>query len=263
MSDDSVLVAPPHLSPSSISTFHQCPLRYKYSRIDNLPEPPTEASIMGNFVHDIAETLYRRDASERSPHTAKTIAAQVWAEYEDRVAEVLRGNADAIRMFRWNSWWCVENLFKMEDPQTREFEGLEHELNHTLFQSSDTPVIIKGFIDRWHYEDGSIVVGDYKTGKVPAERYRWDKYKQLLIYALVLKEQLNAEVSRIELLYIKNSETLSHVPTVDDFQQVADELQETRIAIDERCKTGQFEHRRGRLCDWCAFKRICPAWRNS
>lgn len=218
---------------------------------------------MGNFVHDIVENLYRLPADERTLDAGRRLAAHVWVEYEQQVSGILRGNPDAIRMFRWNSWWCVENLFKMEDPPKREFDGLEHELNHTLFADKDVPVTIKGFIDRWHLEDDSIVVGDYKTGKVPSAAYRADKYQQLLIYASVLREQLGKDVSRIELLYIKNGEILSHEPKEEDFIQVENELVGTRLAIDERCETGQFEHKRGRLCDWCAFKSICPAWRNS
>lgn len=257
------LVAPPHLSPSSIGTFKQCPLRFKYSRIDNLPEPPTEASIMGNFVHDIAENLYLADPSERTLPYAKRLAASVWTEYQDRVAQVLHGNADKIRMFRWNSWWCVENLFTMESPQELSFDGLEYELNHTLFANTETPVLIKGFIDRWNYEDGSIVIGDYKTGKVPGVAYREDKFFQLLLYGIVLQEILDAEISRIELLYIKSGERLQHIPSADDIQRVSDDIVATRIAIDERCATHEFEAKRSRLCDWCNYKTICPAWRKN
>lgn len=261
MTDLVPLVAPPHLSPSSIGTFKQCPLRYKYSRIDNLPEPPTEASILGNFVHDIAENLYNEPSENRTELRAKQIASEVWSLYEDRVAAVLQGSAEKIRMFRWNAWWCVENLFKMEDPQALSFEGLESELNHTLFADSDTPVAIKGFIDRWNYEDGEIVIGDYKTGKVPGVRYREDKFFQLLLYGLVLQEQLKKPIKRIELLYIKNAELLQHIPTDEDIVRVSEDIKATRRAIDERCITHEFEHKRGRLCDWCNFKPICPAWR--
>ncbi len=218
---------------------------------------------MGNFVHDILENLYRCEPSDRTLVTAKMIASDVWNEYEARVAGVLRGDLDAMRMFRWNSWWCVENLFAIEDPQQLEFDGLEYELGHTLFEETGTPVAIKGFIDRWSYEGDSIVIGDYKTGKVPGINYRQDKFYQLLVYGHVLKEILQKDISRIELLYIKNKEVLKHQPTEEDFALVAQDMIDTRKAIDERCQTGQFEHKRGRLCDWCAFKRDCPAWRKN
>jgi hypothetical protein len=27
--------------------------------------------------------------------------------------------------FRWRSWWCIENYFKVEDPTNMEANGLE------------------------------------------------------------------------------------------------------------------------------------------
>lgn len=213
---------------------------------------------MGNFVHDILETLYRTAKHERTLDTARLIAGQVWNEYEEKVSPVLRGKKDAIRMFRWNSWWCVENLFEMENPQLQEFDGLEHELNHTLFQDSDTPVSIKGFVDRWHLDGEQIVIGDYKTGKIPGTAYQRDKFDQLLVYAHVLREQMQKDVKEVQLLYIKGGETLRMQPTDDDFEAVKEDLICARMDIDARCKSGYFEPKPSRLCDWCSFKSICP-----
>ena len=249
------LIPPPHLSASSISTFQQCPLRYKYSRIDELPEPPSEASLMGNFVHDILEGLYRQESSTRTLGTARMLAASLWNDYEERAMKVAK-TPEAIRRFRWNSWWCVEKLFSMEDPTQREFDGLEHEINHEI-----NGVRVKGFIDRWHLHNDGIVIGDYKTGKTPKPHYAGDKFFQLLLYGVVLHEQLGKPIESVELLYIKDGERLHKSPTAEDMQSVYDTVVEIRTGIDERCATGDFEYKPSRLCDWCSFKSICPYWR--
>jgi putative RecB family exonuclease len=31
-------------------------------------------------------------------------------------------------------------------------------------------------------------------------------------------------------------------------------------AIERACETGDFRPRQGRLCDWCSFRRWCPAF---
>ena len=67
----SVLELPHHLSASSITTYEQCPLRFRFSRIDRIPEPTTEAMILGTFVHEILEELYRIRPSARIPDYAK------------------------------------------------------------------------------------------------------------------------------------------------------------------------------------------------
>ena len=252
---DTPLVAPPYLSPSSISTFQQCPLKYKYSRIDGLTEPPTEATLRGNFVHSILETLYGLPSEERTIETAKQLAKSLWDdEYHDKALELTR-SAKALQMFRWTSWWCVENLFGMENPNELHFDGIETQLDDAI-----NGVTIKGFIDRWHEVDGGIVVGDYKTGKTPAPRFREDKFFQLCLYGYVLEQQLGKPVVELELLYIKDSIKLSHTVKPEDMAEVKKVVTEVREQIDSRCASGVFEPTPNRLCDWCAYKSICPSW---
>ena len=54
---------PKYLSPSSIGTFNQCPMRYKYAKLDKIPEPSTEPQILGSFVHEILEDLLPKNIS--------------------------------------------------------------------------------------------------------------------------------------------------------------------------------------------------------
>lgn len=253
---DAPLVAPPYLSPSSISTFQQCPLKYKLSRIDGLSEPPTEATLRGNYVHSVLEDLYGLPAEERTLDKARGLAKEWWdKEYEEKTLPYVRGDKDR-RMFRWTSWWCIENLFSMENPSLLHFDGLETELNDDI-----DGVTIKGFIDRWRKAEEGIIVGDYKTGKAPAPRFQEDKYFQLFLYAYVLEKQLKETVDRVELLFIKDSVVLSKKMEDSDREQVRETVVTVRKEIDERCASGVFEPIKHRLCDWCAFKQICPIWR--
>ena len=136
-----------------------------------------------------------------------------------------------------------------------ELEGIETPLDWQL-----GGVTIKGFIDRWHEEDGEIVIGDYKTGKVPSARFQDNKFFQLLLYGAVLSEQLAAPIKRVELLFVKDGVRLSHDVAESDFANVIETVVSVKSEIDARCKSGEFEPNRSRLCDWCSFKSICPAW---
>lgn len=250
-----VLTAPDYLSPSSISTFHQCPLKYKYSRIDGIKEPPTEATLMGTFVHEVLEGFYSLAPSDRTVHSARTLASSAWQNYEKDASIVLRGNVDSIRAMRWRAWWCIEKLMAMEDVAEVHFDGIETELNAEI-----DGVKIKGFVDRWHFDGDSIVIGDYKTGKVPREPYRDDKFDQLLIYGIILSESMGKELKSVELLYIGHGQKLSKTPTGEDIARVKKMIVDTRAEIDKRCQTEVFEARPSMLCNWCYFKKTCPEW---
>jgi len=250
------LEAPEYLSASSISTFQQCPLKFKFSRIDRLTEPPTEATLRGNFVHDVLEVLYAAPSEERTTALAKQISKDLWdSTWRDRVMDLITDEAE-LRQFRWSSWWCVENLWLLEDPTQLHPDGLEHEV---LVSVSGVPV--RGFIDRFtKYEDG-LTVSDYKTGKTPHPRYSEGKFFQLFLYGLALRELGVGTTNRVQLLFLKDGQVFESEMKDSDYLKTTEVLVQVKEGIDQRCAAGHFEPKTSRLCDWCHFKNICPAWK--
>lgn len=252
----SALKAPEYLSPSSINTFKQCPLRFKYSRIDRLPEPPSEASLLGNFVHEVLEVLYATDPDMRDQQTARNIARKIW---DDKYVMEVEGyvHPTAFNNFRWNAWFCIENLWKVEKPTETELDGIEFELNGSV-----EGVQLKGFIDRFTVDetDGKIVISDYKTGKVPAAKWEEDKFFQLSVYAALMLSMGIGEAKRLDLIYLKKPVVLSRQVTTKRIEDATQVILKTKEGIDHRCETGNFEPVKSTLCNWCAFKSACPAW---
>ena len=249
------LVAPPHLSPSSIGTFEQCPLKFKFSRIDMISDPPTEATVRGNFVHDVLECMYALPPEERTPPVARRLMRQLWDEKWAEEAHKVVADKD-IAKFRWSSWWCVENLWLMEDPEHVVPAGLETEINCIV-----DGVTIKGFVDRYEKaDDDSLVIVDYKTGKTPKPQYSSDKYFQLMVYAAGMRELGFGDASVIRLLFLKDAKILEKNVYEKDYTETVVRIRETKTAIDTMCSEGEFPFRKSVLCGWCSYKRICPAW---
>jgi putative RecB family exonuclease len=251
------LKPPPHLSPSSIATFRQCPLRFKFNKIDGMREPDTEATIMGNFVHEILEVVFKLEPETRTINAAKEIASSLWnhGQWKEKVSEVIGPNEVKLREFRWKSWWCLENYFAIEDPSSIKPSGIEHEVNDTI-----AGVQIKGFIDRWSENEDGLVISDYKTGKTPAPKYRADKFVQLLIYAILLEQETEKPAKKLELLYLKDGTVLSSDVDRKKVDSVKDMITTVHEGIMDRCEKEYFEPKTSVLCGWCDFKNICPAW---
>lgn len=260
--------SPPYLSPSSLSTFEQCPLKYKLTRIDKLPEPPTQATLMGNFVHEVMEDFYALQPESRDIAVLKQISGDVWerSEWRSRVEPILQTDygvksgkiqiSELLNKFRWQSWFCIENIFTVENPLEINPAGIEHELNGTI---NDVP--IKGFIDRWSKSSDGLVISDYKTGKSPSPRFSDDKFMQLLIYAIVLSKEQELPVDELQLLYLKDNKVLTKKPKQDDIDSTSVRVRRAWDGIQQRCESGQWETIPHRLCDWCNFKNtICPYW---
>lgn len=253
-----VLTPPPYLSPSSMGTFVQCPQKFKFNKIDLIPDAPTKETLLGNFVHETLEALYALEPDQRTLPMAKSLAGQVW-EVGDWASRVQRyvPKPDDLRLFRWSAWWCIENLWKLEDPTLIEPAGIEVEVNGLL----GGIVTVKGFIDRYSVNDGKITISDYKTGKTPRGDYVADKFKQLQIYGALAKRQFGLDVERIELLYLKDGVRLEASFTDADIRSVSDYAVAVFYEIESACLTENFPTHKSRLCDWCSYKSICPAWR--
>jgi putative RecB family exonuclease len=248
---------PEYLSPSSIGTFQTCPLKFKYSRIDRLIDPPTEATVLGNFVHSTLEGLFALPAEDRTLSTARTVMKDVWEqEWGVQAVEVLNRDRNALREFRWKAWWCVENYFTLEDPWSFEPAGIETGLDGNVGKAR-----VKGFIDRWEInEDGKIVISDYKTGKTPRPQWTDDKFQQLFIYAVLLSSETGNEIEQLNLLYLKDGTLLTRPVTDESLVQIVETVESVHDSVAEYCEAGEFPAVKNKLCDWCSYKKICPAW---
>jgi len=257
--DGGVIVPPPYLSASSIATWKQCPLRYKLSRIDKVPEGTSEALLMGSFVHEVLEHLYKQPAAERTLLNAKQISSYIWSanNWQQQVEQIVH-TEQGIRQLRWNSWWCIENLWIIEDPMHIEPSGVENEVGGEIA----TGVVLKGFIDRYSVsENGGLKISDYKTGKAPKMK-KWleEKWYQLSIYAMLLGEELQKPIDELELIFLKEAIKFTHKPTPEDIEEVKQDIIKTHKEITEACASAEFETKVGKLCDWCSYQGICPAW---
>lgn len=211
---------------------------------------------MGNFVHDVLEALYGLDPVLRTKDIARELARDVYHQkYTDLVFGLLR-REESVRNFRWQAWFCIDNLWKVEDPTMIMPIGLEHELNHAL-----GGVKIKGFIDRYSKQGQTgLVISDYKTGKTPRAEWLSDKFEQLRIYAAIMGEIQLFPVESLELIYLKDGVKFTEQVTDELLANTKTRITKIKSMVDERCETGTFEAVKSRLCDWCSYKNICPAW---
>lgn len=248
---------PARLSPSSVSTFMQCPLKFKYSRIDKITEPPSEAQVLGNMTHDTLEHLLKMPAGTRTVHAARQVMVGQWHDKWQRVAEeeLHLGPYDQ-HVLRWNAWSCVENYFALEDPNGVEPAGLEDEV---FAEVGGVPVL--GYMDRWLVEDDGAVIQDYKTGKVSRPPYDEEKKLQLFIYTDLVQQLKGVRVKRAELIYLKGKgKRVAYTPSEEDLDRTRATVRTVWGQLQQSCETGEFATNKTRLCDWCFYKTNCPAW---
>jgi putative RecB family exonuclease len=252
-----VSLAPPwSLSPSSCSSFKECPLAFRFSYLERLPEPPTPWTTKGTLVHRALELLLDRPADERTLDAALAdlAAARVELAPHPDFAELDLTDEEWVR-FDAESEALVQKYFQLEDPRAVKPIGLELKLEADLGRTR-----LRGIIDRLELdEDGEFVVTDYKTGSVPSELWEAKSLAGVHIYALLCERMLGRRPARVQLYYLSKPEAIIATPTDQSIRGVERRTTALHDAIAQACSRDDFRPRPGRLCNFCTFKPYCPA----
>jgi len=252
-----VSLAPPwSLSPSSCSSFKECPLAFRFSYLERLPEPPSPWTTKGTLVHRALELLLDRPADERSLDAALADLARARVELAPHpdFADLDLTEEEWVR-FDADSESLVRKYFELEDPTTVKPIGLELKLEADLGRTR-----LRGIIDRLELDEhGEFVVTDYKTGSVPSELWEAKSLAGVHIYALLCERMLGRRPARVQLYYLSKPEAIIATPTDQSIRGVERRTSAMYEAIANACARDDFRAKPGRLCDFCTFKPYCPA----
>lgn len=244
---------PRHLSPSSASTYDQCPRRWRFRYVDRLPDPPGEPALAGTFAHRVLELLFQLPAPERTIERAKRIARESWPRTEnDPHFKALGLDEAGARAFRWKGWRAIEGLWALEDPTTVEVAATEQQVVTTVGE-----VPFRGIVDRLERApDGSLEVTDYKSGRAPSVRYSDDRLSQVLLYAAAVQSMTGERPRRARLLYL--GQKIIDVEVTDAaLDPVVDSLHTTWQSLRDDVAADDFDPKPGPLCGWCPFADRC------
>jgi putative RecB family exonuclease len=248
---------PRGLSPSSFGAFKSCPLAFKFSYLDKLPQPPSPAASKGTLVHRALELLMLRDAPARTIEAALTDLGRARADLaEDPDFADLEQSDAEWDTFHAEAEHLVHRYFELEDPTTVRPIGLELRLAATVGS-----VHLRGIIDRLELvEDDELVITDYKTGSVPGERHELQRLAGVHMYALMVEQLLGKRPIRVQLLYLSRPEAIIAIPSEQTVTGVARKTQALWNAIQSSCARDDFRPRPGPLCEWCTYQAYCPAF---
>ena len=246
------------LSPSRASDYKQCPLLYRLRSIDKIPEPKTLAQVRGTLVHAALEDLYGMPREERTfPAAVKRLKPRWEAmraddpELDELVPEVeLHGFLSECREL-------LRGYFRMENPQG--FDPKDWEMFLNLVLPNGVPV--RGFIDRVDVApSGEVRIVDYKTGKKPKPRFQDGALFQMRFYALVYW-RLTGKIPDVErLMYLKVNDSLYTSPTKQELEYFERDLGRLWAQITLDGEHGTFQPKTSKLCGWCSFQSLCPAF---
>jgi len=238
------------LSFTRVDTFEQCPRRFRYQYVDGLPQAPAPQLSFGSSLHATLEWLYDRKHPVL-PSLEETLQAlfDTWesAGYEDvDREEQLVAYAHARRIISDQHARIAQQGFRLPVAVEAWFE-----------LPFDDDVVVVGAIDRIDaHDDGTLHVVDYKTNRRARTRSQVRDSLQLAIYALAAEDLYGRRPSTVALDFIVPGVTV--IVPIEELDLAAVPRRIATVA--RRIREGEDTPTPNRLCDWCDFKDICPAW---
>jgi putative RecB family exonuclease len=247
---------PISLSPSSMGTFTSCPLSFRFSYIERLPEPPSAPASKGTLVHLALQHLMWRPPEQR---TLEAGLADLERAKKDLVADAefaeLELSDEEWAAFHADAEVLLRRYFDMEDPRADTVLGTELRVSA---KTSDG-VVIRGIIDRLELDaNGELVVTDYKTGRAPSEGWEQKSLAGVHIYSFLCEQMFGRRPTAVQLLYLSRPERIVYAPNDQSLRGVEMKSGAVMRAVRTACARDDFRPRPSALCEFCSFREFCP-----
>jgi RecB family exonuclease len=248
-------------TPTRLSTWLDCPRRYRMTYLDRPPPPkgpPWAHNSVGASVHNALAGWWRLPREKRTVTAAGDLLERGWLGdgfADDAQSAQHRGRCRAM----------VETYVTGLDP-TQEPVGVER----TVATRTDL-IAFSGRIDRLD-DRGSLVVVDYKTGRHLLTVDDARASMPLALYALAAQRVMRRPCYRVELHHLPSGRVLAWEHTAESLARQLDRAQDIAAecaSADERYREPgdggrgdeTFPPRSGTWCGWCDYRAQCPEGR--
>jgi putative RecB family exonuclease len=247
-------------SHTRLSTFDNCPYRFRLKYIDKL-RPEIEQTIeafMGSMVHAALGKLYKDARFEKINRLEEILEfyKQQWKKNWNPAILIVRKEYTADNYLKMGEKYISE-YYKRYHPFTQARTiGLEQRVTVDLGGGNYK---MQGYIDRLAYRDeGVYEIHDYKTSfSIPLQQYI-EEDRQLALYALAVRSKYpNAQQIRLIWHFLSAGQEVVLEKTDEEMEK----LKASVISDIDRIESAtEYPTRPGRLCEWCEFRPMCPEW---
>jgi len=252
------LALPSTLTPSKISSFTSCPLSFRFSVLERLPEVASPAAVKGTLVHRALQVLFsEREAGHRDRLEAESALLRAWDEMRESPDITELGLAEGEQAsFLRDASALLDRYFELEDPNSVTPIGLELDLRVDV-----DGMKLRGIIDRLDLlGDGTLAVVDYKTGRAPRAEQSRSRLSSVQLYAFLCEQVIGQRPSVVRLMYLRDRVVVSADATEQSLRGVHQRAKAVWAAIERACERSDFRPNPSALCKWCSFQEYCPAY---
>ncbi len=248
-------------SHSKISTFEQCPKKYKFQYIDK-ETPEIETTIeafMGDIVHRTLEKLYKdkKFQKENSKKELLDFYNKIWDKEFSEEIKVVKKEFNAKNYKKMGEKFILDYYDRFYPFDQFIILGLETENKMILPDGNKWHIRIDKLVCD---KEGNYYICDYKTNSRMKLQEEADSDRQLAMYSIWVRDKFK-DAKSIKLVWHMlafNKDIIS-----ERTNEQLEKLQKEVIEIIRKIENEkEFPTNPGPLCDYCGFRHICPSFKH-
>ena len=246
-------------SHSRISTFEQCPLRFKFEYIDEAETDveTTAEAFLGSRVHETLEKLYK-DLKFQKQNTLQELLHfynDEWAKSWNENIRIVKAQYQEDNFRKMGEQFITDHYNRHQPFNQAKTIGLEMQIILNL--DVEGKYVLQGYIDRLSSpSDGVYEIHDYKTSNSLPTQDHADTDRQLALYSMAVREMFK-DCKQIVLIwhYLAFDKEIRSDRSEEQLEELKKEVIE---AIKQIESTTEFKPQESALCGWCDYRTICP-----
>jgi putative RecB family exonuclease len=251
-------------SHSRLAAYETCPMQYRLRYVDliDVERRETVESFLGRRVHEALQYLYDRLAGGAllTEQELLTHLNDSWErEWHDQV-QLVRPDA-TVAEYRATAVRCITSYYGANHPFDQG-HTVATEMAVIFPLDGQRDVQIKGYIDRLvRLAPGFYEIHDYKTSRRLPTQAEIDRDRQLALYQMAVNRMM-PDVRQVRLVwhYLAHGRRLRSQRTPEALEQLRCATLALITRVEEATQRSDFPAVRSRLCGWCDYRPVCPAW---
>jgi RecB family exonuclease len=240
---------PLRLSFSRVDMYQSCPLKFRFSYVDELPAAPGPHLSWGSSIHAALETWWDQKLPEAPP--VEVLLDALYASWDDEGFAGMERD-EKVRWYRH----AQDVLRRHHDRYARTYTPAVATEQWFELDLGDAVTVVGSIDHVARTPSGGFGIVDWKTNRKAKTRSHVAGSLQLAIYALAARELWGHDPEWVALDFV-----VPGVRVTVNRAEIDVEAAQRRIAdVAAQIRAEAFAPKPSGLCPWCDWRSECPAF---
>ena len=248
---------------SYLNTFKQCPQKFKFQIIDKIKAPKSSEALFGSSVHEAMKFMFSRDPLFPTQDEVLGHFSENWKVALNRTSGLAQ---ELVQVYEESGRSMIKNFYKNNPPWNFSVVDTESHFEVLLPDEKGQAHILAGIIDRVDkIGDGEYEIIDYKTSRrLPSQEAADMDFQMSLYHMALMRKWPGTDPAKIKLslYFLKHNEKISSTRGKEALKATCEAALKIIREIEQKTIKNDFPPVVSKLCDYCPYKQICPAWKH-